>query len=907
MPTYYVATTGSDSNSGTFSSPWLTIQHACSAAGPGSTVVISSGTYAPFVLSRNMTIKAAVSASVIVQPASTYSSTYATTQGAEYAARVVGVTTARIERITFRNSRFQWGAGLFLENCSGTGSAGSRSIQVIDCVFYQNHSFGFLSRNSVGFDVIRPWAYKNDTGIELSANTSYALISSPTVNDNDTMVMNTVGGSDDRGGVGISVRNSHDIVVDGNNFTGTVYNNRASSLEYVTEGAAVDLYASYNVRVHHVQGWNNYYAVRTGQGSSSDASTGIEIDHNIFSDVLALVALPSVSGASNGMVLRACQNGVVHHNTLDHLGPVGISVENGASFGGSVSGLSIRDNIVWGDGAGTRCVYVASGVPSSVSLDYNLLFNPGGVLGYRTGTDQVHGLAGDPLWVDRLSGNYNLTVDSPAINTASDTTDMGAIEAASSPPASPASDPCSCGVTDTFSRTVAGAFGTSDAGISWASFLGTSGDISVNDGHGRLFCPQVLNGASGSGNSQEVTLESSLLTQTFETLFRVQFVSADTLQTEDTQSVDFFVQNPQNSVRSRITFAIGNGGTANKIVMRATGVSDAEVAYTVIEDAWCYIRWEQVFGSTQRMKIWQTSSSEPASWTLQQSTSGQTSFPESGVFRVEASQPQAVVSQNVEELEVWLDDLDIGGINSCGEPFDSFTRTLAGSIGTSSDGHVYNVSANVLSFGVDGNAAYADTESFDGLLASVSAPGAWSESGGFLVTMRCRTLGIPSIGTDSVSFGLYAYTPVTFDPNAYVYLQVSSNANENLIELLDGAFVSFVLLPQFTASTWIYIKWERLPGTTSRVRVWSEGQEEPSTWHVSGTAEAGMPDLLEFELANLATTSFRLEIDSITFGCATELAEEGSLPDPSPTNPPVSTSESTTLGSWGGTATGKRG
>jgi len=43
--TYYVSTTGSDSNSGSQNSPWATITHASSIAGPGDTVIVEDGTY----------------------------------------------------------------------------------------------------------------------------------------------------------------------------------------------------------------------------------------------------------------------------------------------------------------------------------------------------------------------------------------------------------------------------------------------------------------------------------------------------------------------------------------------------------------------------------------------------------------------------------------------------------------------------------------------------------------------------------------------------------------------------------------------------------------------------------------------------------------------------------------------
>lgn len=47
--TFYVATTGSDSNSGSASSPWRTIQHAANLVNPGDTVVVEDGTYSEVI------------------------------------------------------------------------------------------------------------------------------------------------------------------------------------------------------------------------------------------------------------------------------------------------------------------------------------------------------------------------------------------------------------------------------------------------------------------------------------------------------------------------------------------------------------------------------------------------------------------------------------------------------------------------------------------------------------------------------------------------------------------------------------------------------------------------------------------------------------------------------------------
>ncbi len=44
--TYYVATTGSDANTGSSTAPWRTLQHAVEAIAPGDTILVRSGSYA---------------------------------------------------------------------------------------------------------------------------------------------------------------------------------------------------------------------------------------------------------------------------------------------------------------------------------------------------------------------------------------------------------------------------------------------------------------------------------------------------------------------------------------------------------------------------------------------------------------------------------------------------------------------------------------------------------------------------------------------------------------------------------------------------------------------------------------------------------------------------------------------
>ncbi len=414
MTTYYIATTGNDSNPGTSASPFLTIQRGLNVSVPGDTVLIKSGTYAPFTsnaASDATIIGKDTGATVIVECAASYSTTYATGTS-EYGAKLSNWATGSLTGIQFRNARNQWGAGVWLTGCHGTGpgKAGGNSIVLTDITANNNHSYGILAQNSDHFDIINPIVYKNDTGIEMGSATFGYYIEKPIIHDNDQLV------APGRGGNGIVFYRSYDGLVDGLDPSaysgGLSYNNRCVSGLYGIDGGHFEQYESYNIQITRMRGWQSTNVIETGQEATTGyRSDGWEIDHNVFYASDGGYPAPLVSGANYGMVIRAMTAGSVHHNTFDGLGAETLLVMNGGSFSGDVTGFTFESNIIWGGGASTRCVSIATGLPS-VICDYNDLWNPAGALGIRAG-DQTHGINLDPLWVNKASHDYHLTASSP--------------------------------------------------------------------------------------------------------------------------------------------------------------------------------------------------------------------------------------------------------------------------------------------------------------------------------------------------------------------------------------------------------------------------------------------------------------------------------------------------------------
>lgn len=425
MTIRYVDPGGSDAADGSVGAPWKTIQKAASTMAAGDTARIRTGTYAPFVVTRNgLTFEPDSGATVIVEVASSYATAYAT-GSPKYAVRISGVSSCVIRGIRARNAPNQWGAGFHIDNCHGTGIAteGSRTIRLEDVEADHNHSTGIHVTGSEAIDIIRPVCWKNDTGMEIGSSWGI-LIEDPVLHDNDQLV------DPGRGGNGLLFYRSHDVHVTGTDVGGyggaLIYNNRSNSARFDLDeggrdGGAFEFYESWDILIQGVRCWANHNVYETGQAGLVARSDGIVLEDCLFYADDPAYPDPLWDARNYGAIVRAQAGGIIRHCTFFGLGQETVLVmAPGTPYAGSVDGFMVENSILFGGGAGTRVFSIAGGW-TGLSIDHNLVYNPAGTIGYA----QAHPVTGDPLFVDRAGRDFHLATGSPAIGAASDLDDLG--------------------------------------------------------------------------------------------------------------------------------------------------------------------------------------------------------------------------------------------------------------------------------------------------------------------------------------------------------------------------------------------------------------------------------------------------------------------------------------------------
>lgn len=386
----YVSTAGKDSNPGTLAKPLRTIGRAASTASAGTTVWIRGGTYAGFEVTRSgLTFRNYSGERVAV-----------TDSGRDDIIQFSGVSSGSVRGLVVRGSTAQYGSGIKIKDSSG--------VTVRASTIRDNRTFGIVIVRSSRVRIVNNRILRNADGIEERYAGDGVVIANNRIHHNTKMV------DSGRGKEGINFYKSTGSVL--------VKNNRLWS-----NGTHFEIYGASNLRFVRNTMWNGQ-VMETG-------TDGPACNNNRFLRNVAYKGSGYQGGETNGMILRCASHNLVAHNTLDGFDLFALDIVDGSkgvAYGGSIAGLRVVNNIF----VGGRAYSIDSALPSSVQIDYNLLYNVGSgavygnhlaymknvgqfdsISAFRSATGyERHGRFGNPRFANWAGHDYELRSSSPAID-----------------------------------------------------------------------------------------------------------------------------------------------------------------------------------------------------------------------------------------------------------------------------------------------------------------------------------------------------------------------------------------------------------------------------------------------------------------------------------------------------------
>ncbi len=384
----YVGTNGSDANPGTLARPLASPMRAATVAAAGTTIYLRGGTYPGFDVTRSGLTFAPYpgEAVVISDPAR------------EDVVEFSAVSSGALRDMTVLGSQVVNGSAIKIKESAGVSVTGTTIRESVTWGVVVVRSNGVLLENN---DISR-----TANGIE-ERYSSDLVIRGNRIYSNTTMVD---GG---RGRQGINFyKSTGPVTVAGN----LLWDN----------GTHFEVYGASNLTFTDNVTWNGQ-VMETG-------TDGPACDNIRFVRNVAYRGTP-LDGIANGMILRCASNTLVAHNTFDGFDQFAFDIIDGTlgtSYGGSIAGLRVVNNIV----VGGRAFSIDSALPGSVAIDYNLVDITGstalygnyvayvaGVGNFKTLPEftaatgyEVHGVSADPRFVNRAGRDYGLLADSPAID-----------------------------------------------------------------------------------------------------------------------------------------------------------------------------------------------------------------------------------------------------------------------------------------------------------------------------------------------------------------------------------------------------------------------------------------------------------------------------------------------------------
>jgi hypothetical protein len=372
---------------GSFAHPYPTIQLAVDRAPQGCTVLVTTGTYPGFRVSRpGVTVARATATDHVVVRES----------GRTNVVQFKDVVGGGIDGLDVVGSTLTGGAGVKV--------GGSQKVTVRNSRVHDGLTFGIVVDKSTDVLVERNEIWNNASGIE-EWYASRLSVRANRVHHNLKPV------NSGRGAEGMNFyRSTGPVLVEWN----TLWNNRTH----------FEVYAASNLTFR-------YNTTRDGQVMETGTDGTLPCQRNTFTRNVSYRG----STSANGMILRCALDGLVANNVLDGFDQFAIDIKDGlkdVAYGGSIERLRVYNNAL----VGGRALSIDNSLPASVRVDFNLFHNAGSTAKYGTylayvaghGNTkslaelrawtgyQLHGLVADPRFVARSTHDYRLQTTSPAID-----------------------------------------------------------------------------------------------------------------------------------------------------------------------------------------------------------------------------------------------------------------------------------------------------------------------------------------------------------------------------------------------------------------------------------------------------------------------------------------------------------